>query len=49
GELSAQNNALQAEAEAAAQKALAALNNKNAQIAKLVNDNDSLKEAIEGY
>ncbi|WAI93372.1 M-like protein SCM-2 [Streptococcus dysgalactiae] len=49
GELSAQNKALQAEAEAAGQKALDALNNKNEQIAKLANENDDLKEAIEGY
>ncbi|SQF66143.1 YSIRK-type signal peptide-containing protein [Streptococcus dysgalactiae] len=48
-DLYTQNKALQAESEAAAQKALDALNNKNEQIAKLVNDNENLKEAIEDY
>ncbi|HER9856998.1 TPA: M-related protein Mrp [Streptococcus pyogenes] len=40
---------LKAEAEAEAQKALDALNNKNKQISDLTNENAQLKEAIEGY
>ncbi|HFT7915794.1 TPA: YSIRK-type signal peptide-containing protein [Streptococcus pyogenes] len=40
---------LKAAAEAEAQKALDALNNKNKQISDLTNENAQLKEAIEGY